>query len=188
MKTYMRLTLVITFTALGLTTTATQATAQQDRTIRLGAFQVTAPETWVRKPPQSRITSDEFAAPAAEGDKADGRFTVTAAGGSVDDNINRWIGQFKQPDGSPTKDQAKVSKQQVAGQTVHLIDISGTYDDRPPFAPGGGVQREKYRMLAAVIETKEGNFFLKFYGPRLTISENEKPFHEMVQSLKPASR
>lgn len=188
MKSHLQIALAVALVALASSITANQVEAQQDRTVRLGAFQVTAPEKWVRKPPQSRITSDEFAAPAAEGDKADGRFTVTAAGGSVDDNINRWIGQFKQADGSATKDQAKVSKQEIAGQTVHLVDISGTYDDRPPFAPGQGVQREKYRMLAAVVVTKEGNFFLKFYGPRLTITENEKPFHEMVQSLKPASR
>ncbi|MBI3466117.1 MAG: hypothetical protein HY000_24140 [Planctomycetes bacterium] len=188
MKSHVQIALALTLISLADALTATEAVAQQDRTIRLGAFQVTAPEKWVRKQPQSRITSDEFAAPAVEGDMADGRFTVTAAGGSVDDNINRWIGQFKQPDGSATKDQAKISKEQIAGQTVHLVDISGTYDDRPPFAPGGGVQREKYRMLAAVMETKEGNFFLKFYGPRLTITENEKAFQEMVHGLKPASR
>lgn len=167
-------------------TAAALAAQQQDRTIRLGDFQVTAPEKWARKPPQSRISSDEFAAPASQGDMADGRFTVTAAGGSVEDNINRWMGQFKQPDGSATKDSAKVTKEEIAGQTVHFVDISGTYDDRPPFAPGGGVQREKYRMLAAVLQIKGGNFFLKFYGPRLTVSENEKAFLDMVRGLKPA--
>ncbi len=53
---------------------------------------------------QTRIVEHEFAIPAAEGDKADGRFTIMAAGGSVDANIDRWYAQFSQPDGGSTKE------------------------------------------------------------------------------------
>ena len=40
-------------------------------------------------------------------------------------------------------------------------------------------------MLGAIIQTKDkGNYFLKLYGPKATIDENEKGFQEMVKSLK----
>jgi hypothetical protein len=40
-------------------------------------------------------------------------------------------------------------------------------------------------MLGAIIQTKDaGNYFLKLYGPKATINEAEKGFHEMVKSLK----
>ena len=40
--------------------------------------------------PKSGIVMHEFSSPALEGDKADGRMTVMAAGGSVDANVERW--------------------------------------------------------------------------------------------------
>ena len=67
-------------------------------------------------------------------DTEDGRLTIMGAGGSIEANIDRWYGQFKQPDGSSTKDKAKVSKSKVAGQTVHMVDISGTFKTQMPLA------------------------------------------------------
>ncbi|MBC7854218.1 MAG: hypothetical protein IAF94_12355, partial [Pirellulaceae bacterium] len=92
-----------------------------------------------------------------------------------------------QPDGSSTKDKAMVEKKTVGGTPVHIVDISGTYKDSPagPFAGGKTVNREDFRMLAAIIETKAaGNYFVKFYGPKATIAENEKAFQELLLSLK----
>ena len=152
------------------------------KTVELGKFKITAPAEWKQQQPKSRILAYEFSAPAAEGDKTDGRMTVMAAGGSVEDNINRWYGQFTQPDGGSTKDKAKVEKRTIAGQEVHIVDLSGTFKDQAgPFAPA--VEREKYRMLAAIIVTEEANFFVKFYGPQRTIAEEEKAFRGMINSL-----
>jgi hypothetical protein len=130
-----------------------------------------------------RIIEAEFAIPAVEGDKNDGRLTIMAAGGSVEANIDRWIGQFSQPDGKSTKDQTKSEKITVDGQEVHLVDISGTYkDQRGPLAPAQTF--ENYRMLAAIVSTKDaGRYFLKLYGPKKTIAANEEAFRKMVESL-----
>lgn len=142
-----------------------------------------APEKWVSKTPKVSIIRYEYHAPKVEGDDADGRFTVMAAGGGTQANIDRWIGQFSQPDGKETKDRAKVSKKEIAGTEVHLVDISGTFKDQPgPFAPA--VEKEKYRMLAAIVTSKKGQVFLKFYGPQKTIAEHEGAFNSMVENLK----
>jgi hypothetical protein len=151
--------------------------------IELGKFRVTAPESWKRTEPKSPIISYEFAVPKVEGDAQDGRMTVMAAGGGAEANIERWFGQFTQPDGKSTKERSKVEKLKVAGQQVHLVDISGTFDDKPaPRLPG--VKREKYRMLGAIIETNEAMFFLKFYGPERTVDEYAKQFRQMVDGLQ----
>jgi hypothetical protein len=125
----------------------------------------------------------------SEGEDADGnpltpgRMTVMGAGGSIEDNINRWVGQFEVKGGAkPKKEEAK-----IAGQKVHLVDISGTYKDTPggPFAGGKPVLRENYRMLAAIIATeKDGQHFIKFYGPKATVEKNEEAFKRMIDSLK----
>jgi hypothetical protein len=149
-----------------------------------GKLQLQAPGDWVKKQPQSRIIEVEFAVPKAEGDSEDGRLTIMQAGGSVEDNISRWIGQFAQPDGKSTRERAVISEEEVAGQTVHLVDISGNYSDsRGPFAPA--VERKDYRMLAAIVVTKDhGQQFVKFYGPRKTVAAHEKAFQTFVKSLK----
>ena len=156
-------------------------------TVGEGAVAFKAPAAWTKKKPKSNIIEAEFEAPAAKGDEIAGRLTVMGAGGDVKANIDRWYGQFVQPDGSATKDKAKVEKKTVGGNPVHIVDISGTYKDMPggPNAGGKAINRENYRMLAAIIETKAaGNYFIKFYGPNATIAENEKAFQELLLSLK----
>ncbi len=148
-----------------------------------GKLQLTAPAGWMRKQPQSSIVEYEFAVKASEGDPVDGRVTVMSAGGGVEANIDRWYGQFTQPDGGSTRDRAKVSKKKVAGQEVHLVDISGTYkDQRGPVAPA--VDRPKYRMLGAILPTRQGTVYIKFYGPQRTVADNEKSFQSMIDSLE----
>lgn len=149
-----------------------------------GKYELRADPAWKKIEPRVAIIQHEFAVTAAKGDKRPGRITVTSATGSVQANIDRWFGQFAQPDGTNTKDRAKVEKKKIAGQTVHLVDISGTYNDkRGPFSPG--VKRPDHRMLAAIIVSeKSGKYFVKFYGPEKTVKENNQKFSDMIKSLK----
>jgi hypothetical protein len=165
---------------------AAAADEKPDRAVSLagGKLQLTAPPKWEKKQPRNRIVEYEFAVPKSEGDEEEGRVTLMGAGGSVEANLDRWIKQFSQPDGADSKDRAKLKEQKAAGTDLHLLDISGTYDDKPPFS-GQGVERKGYRMLAVVIASKElGNYFIKFYGPQRTVSDNEKAFQAMIDSLE----
>ncbi len=149
-----------------------------------GTFQLQAPANWTSRQPRTRIVEHEFAVPKSDGDEQEGRVTVMGAGGGVEANIDRWIQQFSQPDGSATKDKAKIEKREIAGQKVTFVDLSGTYMDRPaPMAPG--VERPHYRMLGAIVETKQnGNHFIKFYGPERTVTANADAFAKMLDSLR----
>jgi len=153
-------------------------------TIADGDISLQAPGDWMKKKPRTRIVEVEFAIPAVEGDETDGRLTIMQAGGSVKANIDRWIGQFSQPDGKSTRERAVIKEQKIDGQTVHTVDISGTYADRRgPFAPA--VQRKDYRMLAAIVVTEDnGQQFIKFYGPKKTVAAHEKAFNEFLKSMK----
>jgi hypothetical protein len=152
-----------------------------------GKLVLKAPEKWVRKDPKVRIIEHEFAVEGKKGQDA-GRVTVMGAGGSIEQNIDRWIAQFKQPDGKDSKDKTKVEKKKIAGLEVHLVDVAGTYRDTPagPFAGGKAIDRENYRMLAAIIPGGRdvGNYFIKFYGPAEIVKENEKAFYKMIESLE----
>jgi hypothetical protein len=155
-------------------------------TIAGGGFTLEAPADWQRVEPKSGIVETEFSVPGPGAADAPGRMTVMGAGGSVQANIDRWYGQFTQPDGSATKDRGTTKKLKIAGCDVTLVDVGGTYKDMPggPFAGGAAVDRPEYRMLAAIVETPEGgNQFLKFYGPSATVTPHVDGFRQMVEGM-----
>lgn len=160
-------------------------------TIAEQGFSLAAPEGWKRVQPKSSIVETEFSIPSEGEGLQPGRMTVMGAGGSVQANVDRWYGQFAQPDGSDTKSKATAKKIKLAGCDVTIVDISGTYKDAPagPFAGGKAVDRPDYRMLAAIVETPDrGNYFLKFYGPGKTVAKHADGFRAMVEGLVPAGK
>ena len=160
-------------------------------TIAEEGFSLAAPEGWKRVQPKSSIVETEFSIPSEGEGLQPGRMTVMGAGGSVQANVDRWYGQFAQPDGSDTKSKATTKKVKLAGCDVTIVDITGTYKDAPagPFAGGKAVDLPDYRMLAAIVETPDrGNYFLKFYGPGKTVAKYADGFRAMVEGLVPAGK
>lgn len=151
------------------------------------SIKFTTTGNWKSVPPRSRMLDAELKIPKAAGDEVDGRLTIMGAGGSIEANIVRWQGQFVQPDGGDTADKTKQKTMEIDGQKVNFVDITGTFMDAVggPFSGKPKVERKNYRMLAAIIQTEaNGNYFVKLYGPKLTIDENEKYFKKMLESLK----
>ena len=72
-------------------------------------FQV--PGDWARVPAPSDMRAAQFRVPQADGDAEDGELVLfffgKEQGGSADQNVERWTGQFTQPDGKPSKDAAR---------------------------------------------------------------------------------
>jgi len=181
--------LALLFGVWGLYSSYAVAADETGETVKLANEQLTfvAPKAWERKEPKNRIIEHEFALKAAEGDAAGGRITVMGAGGEVQANIDRWISQFSQPDGSDSKKKAKTEKKKIGGLDVHVVDITGTYADAPggPFAGGKTIQREEYRMLGAIIVApKIGNYFIKLYGPTKTVTAGEADFQKLLDTIK----
>jgi hypothetical protein len=155
------------------------------------SLSLSAPEGWKRVPPKSAIVETEFSVPSEGEGEQPGRMTVMGAGGSVQANIDRWYGQFAQPDGSATKDKATTKTLKLSGCTVTMVDVGGTFKDMPggPFAGGKSVDRPNYRMLAAIVETPgQGSYFLKFYGPAATVAKHADGFRTMAEGLVAAAK
>ncbi len=149
-----------------------------------GALTLEVPDKWMGVDPKFNMIEAEFSIAAEEGDEQKGRLTIMAAGGSAEANIDRWAGQFSQPDGGSVKDSMTVEETEVAGFTTHMVDLSGSYADREGGPTSPPVMRENFRMLAAVIETDQwGSYFIKFYGGAETVEANREAFHAMVKSL-----
>ncbi len=154
----------------------------KDGEIAVDQVRLAVPKAWVQKPPRSGFLLAEFSLPRAEGDSADGRLTVSQAGGSVADNIQRWRRQFGE---RPEKQSQE--KLEVHGIPITLVDFSGTYlDQRGPFTPA--VEAPGYRMLGAIADVDGQLYFLKAYGPAKTMAARADEFRAFVSSLKAAGK
>tara|TARA_R110002049_G_scaffold27321_3_gene94433 strand:- start:77042 stop:77623 length:582 start_codon:yes stop_codon:yes gene_type:complete len=149
-----------------------------------GAAEMTVPPQFKRVDVQSRILEHEFQAKAGEGDAAQtARVTMMAAGGDVADNIKRWNGQFAGGDKAAQKSEAM----KIGDWQVHIVDASGSYQERMgggPFAGGKVVTREDYGMTGAILVHPEGRkYFVKMIGPATVIKANRKAFVDMIKSI-----
>jgi hypothetical protein len=113
-------------------------------------------------------------------------FFGAGQGGSVEANLDRWVGQFLQADGKPSKTAAKIAKKTIHGWPVTTVDVSGAYTGMGgPMAQSGAPAVPGYRMLAAIVEGPKGSVFIKCTGPAKTIDANQAAFEKLVASLGP---
>lgn len=164
------------------------AAPASDRQKVLGPFTLDVPSGWLEQTPRSRMRRAQFALPRAGGDSEDGELTVfyfgMGQGGSTDANISRWIGQVGQPDGSSSRDKAKIRQSQVSGFRMTEVDVSGTLKaSNMPGAPQRPA-RAGYRLLGAVLEGPQGPWFFKLVGPEKTISRWADSFRQFIASAR----
>jgi hypothetical protein len=130
----------------------------------------------------------QYRLPRTAGDAEDASLVIyyfgPGQGGSVDANLDRWIGQMEQPDGSPSRDQARTEKLTVNGLDITLLDVAGTYTAE--MSPGSGSRQNKpnYRLRAAVIDTRKGPFFAKLLGPEKTVRRHDQAFQAFIRSFE----
>lgn len=146
-----------------------------------------APPGWIPETPSSRMRQAQYSLPRAEGDPEDAEVAVfffPGQGGSVRANIDRWIGQFSQEDGSPATEVAEVTRRESSGIPLTVVDISGTYrgSGGPMMAPAE--PKPNFRMLSAVAETANGPWFFKLTGPAETVAKWEASFHSFLDTLQ----
>jgi hypothetical protein len=147
-----------------------------------------APKDWISKTPSSSMRVAEFTLPKADGDTEDATLTIyffgAGQGGNVQANIDRWIGQMAQPDGSSSAAVAKTSKMTANGLNITLVDVSGTYIAEVTPGSAERVNKPGFRQRAAVVETSEGPYFVKFVGPAKTVARWDESFMTFLKSVK----
>jgi hypothetical protein len=147
----------------------------------------TIPDGWQQSPPGSSMRVAELTLPRASGDTEDALLVVYyfgGSGGSVDANMQRWIGQMEQADGKPSSAVAKKETRTVNGLALTLVDVSGTYVAET--APGSTRRNNKphFRLRAGVVETPKGPYFIKLTGPERTLGRWDGAFNQFVSSFK----
>lgn len=129
-----------------------------------------------------------YSLPRADGDADEAVLSVhffQGGGGSVEDNLARWISQFEQPDGRPSQEVARTSVEQRGELTLHRVEVSGTFVAEMP--PGSGQRRNEsnWRLLGAVVESPYGPYFVKLVGPDATVRHWKDSFESFLKTMRP---
>ena len=182
--------------ALALTVTLAVVSAAGAQTLRTEAtrraqdagLRYSVPQNWERIPAPSDMRAAQYKIDGATSGPADDAelvlfFFGAGKGGTTEANLERWYGQFTQPDGKPSKDAAVVTVRTVNDLKVTSVDLSGIYTAQ--MKPGdGAAPRPETRMLAAAVEGPGGPWFFRIVGPAATVAAAAADFQQMLQSLE----
>lgn len=153
--------------------------------VDVGGLRFKAPDDWEYQHPVSAMRRAEF---GVRGDEGTAGLVVYFFGnqgaGSARANIDRWVGQFKDPDGSAIATPTP-AKRKIAGFETTQIEAAGTYvggmgAGSPQAAEGQAGQR----MIATIVETPSGPFYFKFLGADKTVTENRGALEGLFASMK----
>jgi hypothetical protein len=156
--------------------------------VTVPALKYDAPKEWISRPPASSMRVADFTLPKVAADREDASLTIyffgAGQGGNVQANINRWVGQMAQPDGTPSAQVAKTTTLTANGLKITLVDVSGTYIAE--VTPGSTERFNKpgFRQRAAVIETPEGPYFIKLVGPVATVARWDESFLAFLKTVR----
>ena len=123
-----------------------------------------------------------YGIPALAGDSEGAECAVfyfgPSQGGGVQENLDRWVGQFEHPS------QPERSNSQVAGFKVWRVRVNGDY-----LAPSGPMMqstgtKKGYSLLGAIVEGPNGAVFFKMTGPFKTVHNSVKEFDDMLKTLR----
>ena len=137
-----------------------------------------APARWQLVPNASTMRLATYRVPRAPGDPVDAELSIVQAGGTVEANADRWIGQF---DASGQKT-AKRGIRKVGPLEITIVEVQGNYS--------GGMGKDSspasgWALHGAIVSMPGMPCFFKLTGPAKTVLAASAEFDTLVESLAP---
>lgn len=143
------------------------------------------PAGWQRRVPSSPMRTMEYRIPHTGTDKEDAECSVitfgAGQGGSVDENVTRWVKQLE-----PTSTAVERSKRTVNGMNVTRVEVGGTYTPMAVPTMPASSPRQGYRLVGDIVESPSGLWFFKVTGPDATVKAAGKDLDRLIDSLRPS--
>jgi len=157
-----------------------------DGRVVLGPFTLVAPKEWTIKPVTSSMRAAHFEVSGKAGEEAELVVFYFGEGGAggVEANLERWLGQFTQPDGKASKDVAKIEKTKFAGQEATVVSVTGRYATSQMAGGPPPVDVALGAMIGAIVSSPSGPYYFKLTGVKKTVDANAARFRAMLASMK----
>ena len=171
--------------ALALAALAVAAQPPADAsTLRVLKYAAPVPPSWRAQPPTSRFRAAQYVVPAAPG-ATDAELVVfyfgRGQGGSPAANAERWASQFSRADGQPVR--PGIETFTLRDLAVTVVELNGSYARGIGVGPIGQ-PRPGQTLLAAVIETPEGNVIVQLHGDHATVNEHRAAFVALLRGFR----
>jgi hypothetical protein len=153
-----------------------------------GELRYKVPDGWIVEKSTSNMRVAQYKLPKIAGETDDALLVLyyfgQGQGGTPQANIDRWIDQMKQPDGSSSKDKARTEALTVNGLQVTTVDVLGNYSGGMSQDSAPKDSKAIYRLRAAIIDTPRGSYFVKLTGPEKTVGHWEQAYGEYLKSFE----
>jgi hypothetical protein len=103
-----------------------------------------------------------------------------AGAGMLEANLERWKNQFEQD----PPENARVTKGGTPGAGWTLLEVRGRLVAETRPGSGDFQNLPGQRMLAAVVDAREGPYYLKAVGPEATLDRWRAELRSAVESAK----
>ncbi|MBT8467270.1 MAG: hypothetical protein KJN97_00865 [Deltaproteobacteria bacterium] len=151
--------------------------------IDLGAVAFKVPAKWSAHAPKSAMRRAQLTAPGSTGAaELIVYFFGPQGAGTSQENLDRWIGQFSNSDGSAVSD-AKETSSKVSGMDVTRLEVAGRYAGGMSATGQQQPGQSNQRLIAAIVNSQGGPYYFKFLGPSATVTENSAAFDGLISSL-----
>jgi hypothetical protein len=97
-------------------------------------------------------------------------------GGDTKQNLDRWFGQFQEP---REKIEAKTDEVTVGKRKITYAHAQGTYSSGMPGGPKTPLK--DHALLGAIVESDQGNVFIRMTGPLDLVKRSTGDFKKMVE-------
>ncbi len=162
------------------------ATAAEDapRKIQAGGLSFQAPAAWKSEKPSNGMRVAQIQVPAVAGDADPAELVVTAfpgGAGGLDANVKRWEGMFVDAEKATPK--AKVEQRKGINVDVTRVEVAGRYVAAMMPGQAGRNDKPNYRLLGAIVATKESTYYFKLTGPDKSVLAASKGFDALIESM-----
>jgi hypothetical protein len=141
------------------------------------------PAEWASGQPSSTMRLLQFDIQVADG-RSGAQFVVyyfgPGQGGSLDANLERWVSQFSGPDGRPVEPVVTPLKSTMPAT---LVELRGSYARGVGMGPTGDALPDRM-LLAAVVETPQGNLYPQLHGPAELVAAQREAFIGFIEGIR----
>lgn len=148
-------------------------------------YQAPVPANWQSEPPSSSMRLAQYRIPAvAPGEPAELiiYYFGQGQGGTLDANIGRWQGQFSTADGGTVS--PKIERFEAAGLPITTVEFQGSYARGIGMGPAG-VPKPDQILIAAIVETPQGNITIQLHGSSATVNGARDGLDRLLRGIRP---
>ena len=166
-------------TGLFATFVITSFAADAPKAFKVGEFSFSAPAKWESVEVTSPMRKAQLKVPGKDGKNADIIFFHFGEGnaGGTKANVDRWLGQFEE---GRDKINAKIEESKAGSRTVTYVQADGTYKSGMPGGPTTPLPNTM--LLGAILESAQGNVFVRMTGPAELVKTARDDFKKMIDT------